>query len=99
MKARLQQLRQIIMFGRTDQSCNRNGEWDSLSRYLGVLSKYRTWNGDTGQWTATRVQVIEQHTKCIRIKFNDAEFGLGQFGAIDFLSVRAHREPRDRQLA
>lgn len=70
----------------------------TYSGWLGILRIDRTWNGDTGQRTATCVQVIEQHTKCIRIKFNDTEFGLGQFGTIDLLCVRAHREPRHRQL-
>lgn len=49
-----------------------------------------TWNGDTGQWATARVQVIEQHTKCVRVKFNYAEFRLSQFGAIDLLCVRTH---------
>lgn len=57
-----------------------------------------TWYRDAGQRTGACVQIVQEHTKRIRIEFDDVELGLGQFGAIDLLGVGADGEAWHGQL-
>lgn len=44
------------------------------------------------------MQIVQEHTKRIRIEFDDVELGLGQFGAIDLLGVGTDGEAWHGQL-
>lgn len=68
-------------------------------RQIVVLSStYEAGNGGTCQWTGAGVQIVQQDAKCVRIEFNNGEFGLCKFCTVHFLCVSAHGESRHRQL-
>jgi hypothetical protein len=50
-----------------------------------------------GQQTRARVQVVDQQPECSRVKFDNGQPGLGQFGTIHSLDMGAHAQARNGQ--
>ena len=57
----------------------------------------QTWDVAAGQWTRSRVKVVEQQAERFRVEFNDGELALCQLAAIHLLYVGANAQPRNSQ--